>query len=119
MFSWCQTREKVYFFLNRREVQLAQWEHILFIFLPFVSTEWDLGVRFQDSTVTQSCNVYVLTWWMRYVIWCLRRCCPVGWSPFFYRHREEVRESAQARLRSDKILTKRHEKSPTLPTPQL
>lgn len=23
------------------------------------------------------------TWWMRYVIWCLRRCCPVGIPPLF------------------------------------
>lgn len=32
------------------------------------------------------CALAALTWWMRYVIWCLRRCCPVGCSPFFCRN---------------------------------
>lgn len=31
----------------------------------------------------EKCPFFVepLTWWIRYVIWCLRRCCPVGCSP--------------------------------------
>lgn len=27
-----------------------------------------------------------LTWWIKYVIWCLRLCCPVGICPFFCRN---------------------------------
>lgn len=60
---------------------------------PIKTLTYILSQMWAGDVLSIIYTLAALTWWMRYVIWCLRRCCPVGCSPFFCRNEKGCKKS--------------------------